>query len=223
MPDALTWYAALVGSGGTLIAGRREILARRVRVRVDHGWRYISTDDTPPQFDDLIVYIMVTNTGGRNVVVQHIGWEFLVDTGRRSPEGGRVLLGCRAEVPLEGPAVVEPDGVPLKVDAKVGSLAHLFDPIDVAVRPVAFTGGGNVRWEGPSGPLAQQIPMAYDLDKMRERLKVLKAESKPPKQMGSLDLFYVEPMWVREDSTGRPAEVFTSQPAPPSQGPPTPP
>jgi hypothetical protein len=224
MPDPLTWYAAIVGSGATFVAGRREILQRRIRVRVDHGWRYFQTDESPPQFDNLMVYVMVTNTGGRNVVVQHVGWEFLVDSGEQGLGGGRILIACRVEVPLEEPKVVEPDGVPLKVEAWVGPLAWLFDPIDVDVRPVAFTGGGNARWEGPSGPLAQRIPVFYDLEKMRQRIEELKAEGKPPKQMGSPDLFYVEPVWVEShERATRPTEVVNTEPPPKRQGEPTPP
>ena len=224
MPDPLTYYAALVGSSGTAIAIRREVLARRIRIEVDHGWRYFSTNDSPPKFDDLHLYVMVTNTGGRNVVVQHVGWEFLVDTGNEAPGGGSILLACRVEVPLEEPVVVEPDGVPLKVNARVGQLAHLIDPIDGPVRPVAFTGGGNRRWEGKSGPLAQQIPIAYDLEQIKARIEELKAQTKPPTQMASPDLFSVDPEWVEaRDRPARHIESFNLQPSPKSQKPPTPP
>jgi hypothetical protein len=68
---------------------------------------------------------------------------------------GRVFLACRAEVPMKEPVLLEPDGVPLKVEAWAGQLAHLVDLIDTPVRPVAFTGGGNDRWTGPWGPIAQ--------------------------------------------------------------------
>jgi hypothetical protein len=210
--DPIAWWGAVIGTGGFAIAVRREVLARRVRVQVDHGWRYFSTDDAPPQFHDLIVYVMVTNTGGRNVIVQHVGWEFLVDTGDVTPDGGKVLLACRAEVPLEEPVVVEPDGIPLKVEARIGQLAHLIDPIDGPARPVAFTGGGGVRWEGPAGPLAQQIPITFDRDKMLTRIAELRANARPPKQMGSPDLFALEPEWMSKQPDAQIIESFTSEP-----------
>jgi hypothetical protein len=219
MPDPLTWYAAIIGSGGTLIAARHEVLQRRVRVEVDHGWRYFQTDGSPPQFDRLRTYVMATNTGGRNVVVQHVGWEFLVDTGQKGPEGEFVWGACRVEIPLEEPVTIEPDGVPLKVEVDAASLFHLVHPLDVNVRPVVFTGGGNVRWEGPWGPLMQRIPASFDETKTRQRIDELRQQAKPPLQMGSPELFYVEPLWA-EGKGGIPVDTVSSAREGP---PPTPP
>lgn len=199
MPDFVAWWGALTGSAAAAFTIRREIHSRRIRVRVDHGWRYVPSADHPPKFEDLMVYVMVTNTGGRNVPVQHVGWEWLSDTGERTPEGSRLLLACRAEVPLKEPVLLEPDGIPLKVEVWAGQFAHLLDPIETAARPVAFTGGGFVRWEGPWGPIAQGIPPDFDLDQMRHRFEELKAEAKPPRQMGrSPDLFCLAPGWLSE-------------------------
>jgi len=211
MLDPIAIWGAITGTGALAFTAKREIEARRIRVRVDHGWRYLVTEDQPPQFDNLIVYVMVTNTGGRKVPVQHVGWEFYKTKGETLEDGTPLHYAFRAEIPLQEPVLLEPDGVPLKVEAWVGPLAHLVNPVEGAIRPVAFTGGGNERWEGPLGTLAQNIPPAFDRDKMLRRLDTLKAEAKLPREMGSPDLFYVEPLWA-EGSTAEPVQSVSTEP-----------
>lgn len=201
MPDAVSWWGAATGSLATAIAVRRERIARRVRVRVDHGWRYLLTDGEPPELEDMLVYVMVTNTGGRNVPVQHVGWEWFVDSGERTRSGGTVWHVRRAEVPLLDPVLLEPDGVPLKEQVFVGQLLHLVDPFDTPVRPIAFTGGGHDEWRGPIGPLAQRVPARLDRARVRERFAELRTHATPPRESGTPGLYSLAPLYLEGEGS----------------------
>jgi hypothetical protein len=203
VPDFVSWWGAVTGSVATTVAVRREVIARRVRVRVDHGWRYLLSDDQPPRLHDMLVYVMVSNIGGRKVAVQHVGWEWMLDSGERTEGGGTVWHVHRAEVPLREPALLEPDGVPLKVEVYVGQLLHLVDPFDTPVRPIAFTGGGHEERRGPVGLLAQRVPPRLDRDQLLRRFEELRAEAKQPRASGHEGLYALDPIWLDgEGSTG---------------------
>lgn len=200
MPDAVAWWGAVTGTTGALIAGRQELRGRRLRVRVDHGWRYLLAEDDPPLMLDMLVYVMVTNTGGRKVPVQHVGWEWLVDSGERTTQGGTVWHAHRAEMPLREPVLLEPDGVPFKEQARVGQLLQLVDPLDDEVRPIAFTGGGNIAWQGPSGPLAQSLPPQWSEEYVRQRFAELRDQAKRPTATRE-GLYSLEPLWIEEEGS----------------------
>jgi hypothetical protein len=200
MPDAVAWWGAVTGSVATALVVHQEMRARRIRVRVDHGWRYLLTNDDPPQMEDMLVYIMVTNTGGRSVPLQHVGWEWLVDSGERTTEGGRIWHAHRAEVPLEKPVLLEPDGIPHKEQVLIGQLLHLVDPFDTEVWPAAFTGGGNDEWRGPVGPLAQNVPAGWREPDLRARFDELKHAARPPTTSRE-GLYSLDPVWLGAEGT----------------------
>lgn len=198
MADLVAWWGAVAGSAAAGFTIRREIAAQRIRVRVNHGWRYVPDPEDPSRFHDLIVYILVTNTGGRPVPIQYVAWEWFADVGERTADGRQVLRPSRAEVSLKEPVLLEPDGIPFKVEVMAGQVAHLFDPMTAEARPVAFTGGGYDRWEGRWGPLTPRIPEQYDLAQMAERFEELKREAPPPIQLSreEPDLYSIDPAWT---------------------------
>lgn len=200
--DPIAAWGAATGSIACAFTARREILSRRIRLRVDHGWRYLFEKDTEA-FSDLHVYVMVQNTGGRNVAVMHAGWvweEIWIDD-----SGEQVVALRRAELPLEEPILVEPDGVPPKIDVPVGQLLHLVDPLNQAVRPVVFSqqNGREVPVFGPSGPLAKDPPPAMSEDDLRRRFGELKEKAIPPRGLTSELVVGLDPPWI--DRTGGPA------------------
>jgi hypothetical protein len=195
VPDVVSWWGAITGSVAAAVAVRREVVSRRIRVRVDHGWRYVLTDDDPPQMRDILIYVMVTNTGGRAVPLQHVGWQWTVASGETTDEGLPIWHVHRAEIPLREPVLLEPDGVPHKEQIPVGQMLHLVDPLETPIYPVAFTGGGNVEWHGSVGILAQRIPASFDMDLFRHRLDDLRRGAKPPKSGAHDGLYMLDPEW----------------------------
>jgi hypothetical protein len=191
--DPLAFWGAVTGTAGATVAIRREVLNHRKRIAVDHGWKYLFQKGQPSELLDMHIYVMVTNTGGRDMAVQHVGWEWM------DQESLRTGIGKRAEVPLERPALVKPDGPPEKFEVRAAELLHLVDAFDTPIRPVAFTGGGNHAWRGNFGPLAQQVPELLGESGLRDRLTQIVAETDPPTAPGGGSTYGLTPLWLPEE------------------------
>jgi hypothetical protein len=189
MPEPLAVWGAVTGTVGLLVAVRREVIMNRRRVRVDHGWRYVLTNEDPPGLRDMWIYVMVTNTGRRDIAVEHVGWEWPAHH-ETLDSGQRIFNAYRAELPLEEPVLLKADGAPVKFATPVGPLLALgLDPLTDDIWPVAFTDGGNTGWRGPMGCLAQNPPPKIVADRLRADLQRLAREAEPPSLMGREGLY----------------------------------
>jgi hypothetical protein len=205
MPDPIALWGAVTGTTAVAIAVRREMISNRRRIRVDHGWQYILTEADPPRLEDMAIYVMVQNTGGRDISVEHVGWEWPVyretlDTGQR------VHDAHRAEIPLEDSILLKPDGAPVKIRTMAGPLLHLIDPLETPVWPVAFTHGGNTPWRGAIGPLAQHLPFVLDPYQARADFERLRARSEPPISPARDEVYSLRPGWAFADDLGGTSE-----------------
>lgn len=193
--DPLAVWGAITGSLGLGVAVRREVLAGRRRVRVDHGWRYGFDEKRPPRLHEMWVYVMVQNNGGRDISVDHLGWEWLE---ARPPlaDGTSVYEAVRAEIPLEESRLLRPDGAPFKVDTVVGPLLHLVDPFEQRLRPIAYTHGGNHEWRGPEIFLLNRLPSTVDVALLRHDLDALREASERPARPGGDGPYLIVPAWA---------------------------
>jgi hypothetical protein len=196
MPEPLAVWGAVTGTTGLLVAVRRELIMNRRRIRVDHGWRYELTEDDPPGLRAMWIYVMVTNTGRRDIAVEHVGWEWAVHR-ETLDSGQRIFDAHRAELPLEQPMLLKPDGAPVKFTTPVGPLLALgIDPFSDETWPVAFTHGGNTDWRGPVGCIAQNPPPRIPVDRLRADLERLAHQAEPAKLMGREGLYSLTPEWA---------------------------
>jgi hypothetical protein len=196
MPDPIAVWGAFTGTTAVGIALRRERISNRRRIRVDHGWQYILSQDDPPELDDWVIYVMVQNTGGRDISVEHVGWEWLVYEGKDDETGVSVFRVHRAEIPLEESVLLKPDGAPAKFRTMAGPLLHLVDPLETPVWAVAFTHGGNTPWRGREGRLAQQLPAVLDEQTIRTGFERLRDRSDMPISPGRNEVYSLRPGWT---------------------------
>jgi hypothetical protein len=166
---------------------RREILNNRRSLRVDFGWNWL-TDDAGELIDHS-VYVMVTNTGRRDITVMHagLGWPAeIIDDGSES--GRREFAGHRVEFVFDDPIHLKVDGPPVKIDASGGSLSHLFNPFVTPVQPQAFSGGGNEVRLGEWTEFIRNVPQNLTDDALIRGYERLRAEAEPPRSSGNTGL-----------------------------------
>jgi hypothetical protein len=212
--DPIAVWGALTGTAGLGITARREIVNRRQSIRVEHRWQYKYEKDDPETLSGMVVYVMVTNTGARDIVVTHVGWEWLgtfeIDDHpalakdpalEDVPEGIHKIAPCRAEIPLE-PVLLHPDGLPAKFIVEVGQLLHLIDPFETIIQAVAYTDAGGTQWHSGPAILAPDVPLALQGKRIIEGLKRLKEESDPPHKTPTPFLWALDPVDAEKGDAG---------------------
>lgn len=187
MVDPIAVWGAITGTAAVALTVRREVISNRRSLRVDFGWNWI-VDGEKGELIDYYVYVMVTNTGARDITVMHagLGWptEVIQEGGDDEPT---YYAGRRVEFFFDDPIHLKVDGPPVKIDASGGSLAHLFDPLTAVVQPMAFTGGGNEAHLGPVTPFLRNVPMGLTEEALVRGFQRLKEEAVPPQRSAAGD------------------------------------
>jgi hypothetical protein len=179
MADPVAIWGAITGTTAVLMAGRRELIASRRRLRVDFGWTWFIDSETG-ELADYWVYVMVQNTGGREISVLHLGLGWPADLIEET-RTAQIYTGHRVEFVFGEPYLhLGVDGPPVKVDVPAGPLMHLFDPWETPVQPMTFTGGGNEARLGEQTSFIQSSPI--DEERLRRGLQRLKDEAEPPQE-----------------------------------------
>ncbi len=152
MADPVAVWGAVTGTIGTVIAARREVIARRKRLALTHGTYFNVRRDEPGHVSHAWALIQFWNTGGRPLAVEHAGFRYFVVHDEGNPP---YAVERRAEVALEGPIEVPVDGQSQRVGTPLGPLMKAgLDPWS-PVQAFAVTTGAK-EWFGAPEPLVKE-------------------------------------------------------------------
>jgi hypothetical protein len=196
MTDVIAIWGAVTGTLGVGIATRREVLAQRKRLHVEHGSFLVTSREEPRQLERAWVSIRLTNTGGRPLAVEHIGIEWA-----ERVAGYTQLVMRRGEVALDQPIVIEPDGPSRRVTTPLGPLLRLgLDPRQDPTWAIAFT-TGEVEWVGTVHPLVTNMPQSLTEEAANAGFARLREEAEDPPDIEGTGLYglrYEDPMLPEE-------------------------
>jgi hypothetical protein len=210
--DPLAGWGAVTGTGGLLIAARREFLANRKRLTLAPGVN-LTTSRVEPAGEVLLGWACVAfwNTGGRPLAVERAGFQFSVHD-----EASGETKVIRAMIHIGTPIEAAVDGPTRKIYTPLGPmLAAGISPFDL-VQAVAVTAGGR-EWLSPPNPLIQSIPPIVSPELLAKGLERLRDLAESPPRLGSEIGLLPEEPYLIDAPPGEEAPPLGEQTSPPDE------
>lgn len=177
--DWLGIWGAIIGSIGALLAGLREFLHRRRRLKIIPGVN-LTTSRIEPEGEILMGWACVAfwNAGGRDLSIEQVGFRY-----RAVTEGGDERP-MRAKILLDEPLKAAVDGPTQKVYTPLGPMLAAGISLFLPLEAFATTTGGH-EWLSPPQPLVQSMPPVSSTEQVQRGLERLREEAQPPPLVGN--------------------------------------
>lgn len=179
MADPVAWWGAVTGSVAAAVALRREIVASRIRVGIEHRLNMTLNRETR-ELTGAWLTVRVVNRGGRTVSVERLGVEW-IHTWQEGRELHIDMVPRIAEISLGGAFLeLRPNAPSQRASTPLGPLlAEGVDPFETELWAWAHTADGR-EWRGPAHPVVipgSPPPPGLTWERLRECFERLRNEA----------------------------------------------
>jgi hypothetical protein len=180
MAGTIAIWGAVTGSFGLALAARREYVAGRTRLAIEHGIHLQMSRETRGEILNAWLLVRVWNNGGRPLAVERVGLHFF----RSWEEENAIHVDVHPsyiEFALQGQAIeLAPNGPSHRLYTPLGPLLKIgIDPIDEPVWAWARTTNGR-EWTDRMHPILQLPPPGSTPEQVGAGLRRLRDEAEPP-------------------------------------------